>query len=374
MPKRIPFIKPQFPKAEEIIQDLELIYENNYYSNNGPVYHDFREQLEQYLGQDLHCVVVANATLGLMLSIKAVFGKPDKHKKYVAVPSFTFAAGPLAIRWCGFEPVFFDIDPRDTQPSIESFKKIDATYAKQLAGVYLINSFGIGDGRIEQWEQLLKDRKLPCVIDSAPGLGSTYKDGNPIGGRGACEVFSLHATKPFGIGEGGLITTKDRRLAARLESLKNFGFDQAKATVEDGLNAKITELDCAIGLRTLSRYDETLEDRRRTYKYYESRLKNKGIDFLPRAESAAVQFASIVVPAAKRPKVLEKLAAGEVDARTYYAPPVHVSSIFENCPRTELPSTDDISARIISLPVHPNMDTKTVDYICDIINGVMAEA
>ncbi len=238
MTSSVPFIKPKLPDPESLAKDIKRIYENNYYSNNGPVYFEFKKELESYLGQGIHAVVVSNATLGLMLAMSAIFGKATAQKKYIAVPSFTFAAGPLAIQWCGFEPIFFDVDYEDAQPSLDSFRQLAETYGDQLAGVLIINSFGIGNVNINAWESVLNNLGLPYVVDSAPGFGSTYDDDSLIGGKGACEIFSFHATKPFGIGEGGLITTKDAVLALRLESLKNFGFDEDKTTVGPGINAK----------------------------------------------------------------------------------------------------------------------------------------
>ncbi len=367
MPYKIPFIKPQFPIPEELVEDLKHIYTNNYYSNNGPIYFEFKKALEAYLGQNTKIVAVANATLGLMLAIKTSFEQPDSTKKYVAIPSFTFAAGPLAIKWCGFEPLFFDIDPNTTQPSIESFQTMLNNHSAKLAGIVLTNSFGIGNDEIEQWAQLLKSENLPFIVDSAPGFGATYPDGNFTGGKGECEIFSFHATKPFGIGEGGLITTKNTALIDTLESLKNFGFDSNKETIGLGMNAKITELDCAIGLRILSDYPERLKDRRNTYKQYESNLKSFDVAFIPRAETAAIQFASIMVAPERRPKILEDLKREGVEARTYYSPAVHTFPFFADSPRVDLPHTAEVSEKIISLPVHSQMESSIIDHICDII-------
>jgi dTDP-4-amino-4,6-dideoxygalactose transaminase len=362
---KIDFIKPKFPQPEELAEDLRRIYGNNYYSNNGPIYFEFKEKIESYLGQGIHSVIVSNATLGLMLAIQTSFG--DKKKKYVAIPSFTFAAGPLAIQWCGFEPVFFDIDETTAQPSIDSFKEVLNKYGDQLAGVFLINVFGIGMENIDEWEALLARNNLPSIIDSAPGFGSTYSDGSLLGAKGSCEIFSFHATKPFGIGEGGLITTKDKELADRLEALKNFGFDSEKKTTDLGINAKITELDCAIGLRILKKYDDTLKDRRNTYTNFADNFKGHDIGLLPRAETAAIQFATIKVDEGKRPKILSNLAKNGVEARTYYAPAVHTFPFFAGAKQVAMPQTEKLSKEVISLPVHPDMPAQTVQYISDIV-------
>lgn len=365
MTSRVPFIKPRFPDVDDVAADLRRIYANNYYSNNGPVYFEFRDAIEKYLGQDLHAVVVANATTGLQLAIEAVFGS-RRPKKYIAIPSFTFSAGPLAIKWCGFEPIFFDIDETTAQPDLASFHSVLEQFGKELAGVVLINDFGIGNPELESWEELLRERDVPIIIDSAPGFGSTYENGKLLGAGGICEVFSFHATKPFGIGEGGLITTRDAALADNLESLKNFGFNATKETDKMGMNAKITELDCAIGLRVLKKYEATLQDRRHTYGMYHAALENH-VQFLPHADSAAIQFASIIVEADKRDTIIDNLRMVGVEVRTYYAPAVHTFSFFDGAPRVSLAHTEALSQKIISLPVHPFMDKVIVNEICDVI-------
>lgn len=366
--KNIPFIKPNFPEPHYIVGDLERIYANNFYSNNGPIYFEFKDALEKYLGRGMKAVVVNNATSALLILIRAVFGSQVNNKKYIAIPSFTFAAGPLAIKWCGFEPIFFDIDAKTAQPSIASFENVLKIYEKDLAGVVLVNNFGIGNREIDKWGSLLDAHNLKYIIDSAPGFGSTYDNGEPLGGKGVGEVFSFHATKPFAIGEGGLITTRDETLASRLEELKNFGFDDHKQTIDLGINAKITELDCAIGLQVIRVYGEVLKDRRNSYNKYVDILRvNSGIEFLPNANAAAIQFATIKVPAHKRQQVLGRLREGGVDAKTYYAPAVHTFPFFKSCPSVKMPDTEEISSRVISLPVHPRMDTKDIEYICKIV-------
>lgn len=367
MRDRIPFIHPKMPSASEIKDDIERIHKNNYYSNNGPVYYEFKEALEKFLGNELHAVVISNATVGLMIALEAIFGKFKGKRKYIAIPAFTFAAGPLAIRWAGFEPYFFDVDAVSAQPSLESFREVLADVGDELAGVVLINTFGISFADFDEWEKCLENADLEYIVDSAPGFGSEYNNGKLMGGRGKTEIFSFHATKPFGIGEGGLMTTTSNELALRYESMKNFGFDATKQTVELGFNAKITELDCAIGLHILANYKETLSDRRKTYRLYEELLSNGSISYLPKAGTAAIQFASIIVPESERDVILSRLDRHNIEARTYYAPSVDTFPLFAMCRKTKLYGTEKLSKTIISLPVHPNMPRETVEYICNVI-------
>ncbi len=368
MTKKVPFIKPKLPPASLIAQDLEQINLNNYYSNNGPFYHAFKEKIEAYLGDGIHAVIVSNATAALMIAMKVVFGdKSHTRKKYIAVPSFTFAASPLAIHWRGYEPLFVDVRLGSGQPDLEKFDQLDDSVKKDIAGVVLVNNFGIGMEDLDKWSQYLNKRNIPFIIDSAPGFGSTYPDGSLLGGGGKCEIFSFHATKPFGIGEGGLLTTKDHKLAEAFERLKNFGFDDHKDIVEFGMNAKITELDCAIGLRVLENYEETLKDRRRSYRLFEKHLFTE-TSFLPRAETAAIQFATVLIEQKdKYLRVLRNLRDHGVEAKTYYAPPLHHSKLFRDSARGDMFNTDTISQQVISLPVHPDMSSGLIRDICGIV-------
>jgi dTDP-4-amino-4,6-dideoxygalactose transaminase len=369
MVSRVPFIKPHLPPPDEIADDLREIYKNNYYSNNGPVYRRFVAAMEDYLGQGLHVVAINNATTALMLVMKACYPK-DSQKKYVAVPAFTFPAGPLAIEWSGYEPIFFDVNESDAQPSIESFERLYKKYHSQMAGILLTNSFGIGNNELTEWEKTSKDKDLALIIDSAPGIGSVYPDGQLLGGGGICEIFSMHVTKPFGIGEGGLITTKDRDLAQKLESLKNFGFGTTKTATDQGLNGKITELDCAIGLRLLKSFDVTLKQRKAVHSMYEDYLEKK-VRFLPNARKAAIQFITIIVDAEVRDRVLANLEKNKIEARTYYAPPLHQHAYFKDTLKVELPETELLSRQVISLPLHGDMKPELVERICAVVKEAL---
>ncbi len=86
MPITIPFIKPKFPEPEDLMKDLKRINKNNYFSNNGPFYYEFKEALEKYLGQGITATIVSNATLGLMLAIQSCMCKPSSVKNILLYP------------------------------------------------------------------------------------------------------------------------------------------------------------------------------------------------------------------------------------------------------------------------------------------------
>ena len=169
MSQAVPFIKPEFPSVKDISQDYAAIVRNNYYTNGGPFEQELTAKIGEYVGRDVNTALVASATLGLLLAVKAAF--IDTRKKAL-VASFTFAAGPEALLWCGFQPVFMDIDDASWQPSLREATEYIGLHHSELAGVLLTNTFGVGNPEIAQWEALCERFELPLVIDSAAGFGS----------------------------------------------------------------------------------------------------------------------------------------------------------------------------------------------------------
>ena len=192
----IPFINPQFPDASLLAEDFEQIKANNWYTNFGPYEVKFKSALEAFIGQSVHASTFNNATSALLAALITIFGKGND-TKYIVVPSFTFVAGPQAIVWCGYKPLFLDIDPNTLQMDANGYNALPEAVKKQVVGVLFCNTFGVGDPNIGAWQTLCKKENLPLIIDSAAGFGSLYSDGSYIGAQGDCEIFSFHATKPI---------------------------------------------------------------------------------------------------------------------------------------------------------------------------------
>lgn len=363
----IPFIRPAFPDPALIGNDFAEIVASNWYTNFGPREREFATALGDHLGHGLTVVTFSSATTALVGALQAILGLGDRSRQ-VLVPSFTFAAGPAAIEWSGFCPLFVDIDENSLQPSILDARVAFDNAENDIAAILLCNTFGIGNAAITEWEQLAAERGVPLVIDSAAGFGSQYADGSPVGRAGDCEVFSFHATKPFAIGEGGAIATRRPDLAEKLTAFQNFGFKANVGAVMLGLNGKLQEINAAIGLRQLEGFREAVASRRATLLQYREAL-DEVARFPDGIEKSSVCFASIVLPSqTERDARLQSLADADVEARAYYAPPVHVQPQFANAPRSSsLTVTESVSNRILSLPVHPHM---AADDVARVISSV----
>lgn len=365
MPSEIPFIRPSFPGPADLADDFGEIVGANWYTNFGPKERQFARALGEYLGPDLHVATVANGTMALFAALNATVG-PGTRDRYLLMPSFTFIAVPQAAVWLGYRPWFIDIDPDTWQPSESSARAVLEQSRDRIAGILSANALGVGNPRIGAWEELAAEWDLPLILDSAAGFGSAYPDGARIGGRGACEIFSFHATKPFSIGEGGALVSRDRRLIEQTYKFQNFGFGGswgsagARECTELGINAKLQEINAAIGLRQLNGLDDRLDSRRDVLKQYRSTLTPLGLRFHPNAEASSVWCGSVCCESAEQQgAVVASLREHAIQPRDYYNPPLHLHPYFvansDWVATADLTVTEDICSRIVSLPVHDYM-------------------
>jgi dTDP-4-amino-4,6-dideoxygalactose transaminase len=368
---RIPFLSPKFPTVEEVAEDYATILERRVYSNGGPFERQLAEKLRARLGSETRVSLVANGTAGIELAIAATF---LGDRTWGLVASFTFAAGPLAIRSRGYQPAFLDIDPNSWQPDLAHCERFLESHAADTAGILLTNTFGVANSAIAAWEGLAAHHGLPLVIDSAAGFGSLYPSGECLGSRGTCEVFSLHATKTMAVGEGGAVTSRDPDLISQIDQRKNFGFDELHNATVPGTNAKLSELSAAIGLRQLTALPARLATRREIFAHYRDEFSQAGVTFQPLSELSALPFVSVALPSTTlRGMTLEALDEAGIEARAYYNPPVHLQSVFASplLASETMRHTLDLATRIISLPMSDDLTVTDVARIARVCRGVL---
>lgn len=372
MSYKIPFIRPDFPDANDIAEDYTKILASNWYTNFGPYERQFAEQIGQYIGEGYYASTVCNATAGLFAAVISKLGKGDG-SKYVIMPSFTFAAGAHTLLWCGYKPLFIDIEPDGLHMDIEEATRAvhDPNYQNQIAGILFCNAFGAGSMALDSWEKLSEENRLPLILDSAAGFGSLYDQSHKVGGRGFCEVFSFHATKPFGIGEGGAVISRDKAFIDNLHSVINFGFGEKGDSIQLGFNGKLQEINAAIGLRQLKRLPSILDQRQAVYREYQAKLNPERFDFQLNAELSSLCFATVILKdVSLRDKLLAKLDAASIQVRTYYQPSIHQQTYFKGSTcYGGLPVTERIDKSVISIPIHDHMDQNDLKLVIDTLNA-----
>ena len=310
---------------------------------------------------------VANATVALMIGVAAL--RRDELGRRVLLPSFTFPAVIEAVLWNGLEPVFLDVSPGHLHLNPDRLS--DALADRSIGTCLAIagSSFGTPPPPAVRsaWERACRDAGVPLLVDSAAGFPAVAADGVAIGAQGDAEVVSFHITKPFGIGEGGAIFSRDPRIIEHLTSLANFGFDADRSvSIPHGTNAKLDELHAAVGLAVLGEIDARIESRRASARQM---IEELGPSYVPQVghELGTYQFVSLVTPTPERRDRILRAADGVVQLRTYYEPLHRFPAFSDVTSFGDLAVTEDIGARIISLPMFDHMTDEERRVVCDVV-------
>ena len=217
---------------------------------------------------------------------------------------------------------------------------------------------------------------LPIVVDAAASFG-TIVDSHWYGeGFPGFIVYSFHATKAFGIGEGGLVYSGDADAIGRLRRAGNFGFDTSRSSIDCGLNSKMSEYTAARALATWAQFPQKVERRRTIHRAYlqgleERRLSERGWQVQRAEGDVPSQFMSILCPPDVASSAgIAKLAEAKVECRTYFNPACHQQPQFADCSREDMSVTDDLTRRILSLPLWETMPLNAVNRILDTLASV----
>ena len=368
----IPFLRPRLVRLEKYRRYVEGIDERRLYSNFGPLNAQFEKRVlhEHFAGRGA-ASTVNNATTGLMLAL-AQAKRPGG--RYAVMPSFTFAATPLAAMWAGLEPLFVDVRGDDFCLSEASLDEALRRHGEEVAAVVPYAAFG-QPMDLAPYERLMQ-RGIPVVVDAAASFGATRGGAAFAAGFPGVVVFSFHATKAFGIGEGGLVYSADAALIARLREAANFGFGPDRACLRQGLNAKLPEIAAAIGLATLDEFADVKRRRIEIHRWYEEELVRCGMPQqgwrmqLEAGEVAHQFFPLLAPPSASNVALVRALTDRGIEIRTYFHPACHAQPAFERCARLALPETEALARRILSLPLWEEMGR---EHVASVVAGLARE-
>lgn len=344
---RVPVLVPDLPRAHELLPWLQRIDDARRYANFGPLVREFESLLAQGWASGAgvpEVVTLSSGTAALELALSAMSIEAPGQ---VLMPSFTFAAtAGVAVRR-GLQPVFCDV-ATDTWQLTPHLARIHAKRHK-LALIMPVASLGCPVD-VAAWDDFVAETGIPVLIDAAAGFGN-----QGIGLR-VHVAFSFHATKPFGVGEGGALVTRDAELAARVRRLSNFGFDNHWVT-EVGTNAKLSEYAAAVGLAQLTRWPQRQARRRSLWRGYRAELgamegvrlqQGYGVHGLPAT-------LMLWLPTSAQTVALGMARMG-IQTRRWYGPPLHQHRAFAGFPcmgedgQTRLPVTEMLADCALGLP------------------------
>ena len=317
----------------------------------GPQVAAFEQLLARAIGTS-EVVAVSSGTAALHLAMLALgIGKGDE----VIVPAYTFPATANAVELCGGRAVFVDVDPETflVRPELVG----DALTGRTRA-VLAVHLFG----RPVEWEELqtVVPQDVALVEDAAGALGARYRD-TPCGALGLLACLSFHPRKIVTTGEGGAVTTDEAELADAVRRLRHHGIaagDSAEIA-QPGLNYRLADVLCALGIPQLERLESLLAARERVAGWYGERLEQ--LVGTPRAaEGDRHGWQAYVISLDRRDEALAGLRAEGIEAQIgTYA--VHRFAAYRD--RGTFPGADLAFERALALPFASSMTEEDVDRV-----------
>jgi dTDP-4-amino-4,6-dideoxygalactose transaminase len=370
----IPLVRPAPPQLSLAVDELRSLEQSGIFSNYGPVNTRFEEEmLERFFGGEGACVTVCNATIGLMLAIKEAVGDVAPGQ-FALMPAFTFAAAAHAALWCGLTPLLCDINPQTWAADPDAESDLLARYAGKVAIAMPYATFGYNID-LERYRRITSQLGVPVVVDGAASLGSFDAQGRGFGsGFAGSVVYSMHATKSFAVGEAGLIYSADKDRIARLRTMSSFGFGEPRTATMAGLNGKLSEVTALLGRLRLRDYDSITQYRAQLANRYRAMLPE--LEFQAQAPGIqAYQFVPALLPrelSGRKAAIREELASRGIATGAYFSPHLMEQPYFQKTSVAgPLPVSDDVSARMISLPLFDTMTYQEVSQVVEGLRSVM---
>jgi len=347
----LPVLIPQVPKPSEWLGLLDESYKSNTFTNSGPLAVAAEKILNEYLGSNVESMVCSSNTSGLIASLLAL----DLQGKKVIVSNNTFVATLNAIISAGCIPIIADVNPLTWEIDISNITAIIEN--NEVAGLVFTRVHGFR----RDLTSLLKfcaESSISVLIDAAaafPATPNEYK--TPIN---YLEVFSFHATKPLGIGEGGAVIGS-KVLISDVKRASNFGLTKPSSTFGDGINAKLDEFASARLIAGIANFPKLAE--RRVHFVEELKLileRSTSIEIPTNTGNTSWPFLPIRLASEKDLINFKDELGAVLQTRRYYYPSlargyVGRSSTFKT---SDLSVSEEITTTTLCLPVIPTISPR----------------
>jgi len=310
-----------------------------------------------------YVVAVNSGTAALQAALYALDIKKGDE---VLVPSFTFVATANSVVSTGAKPVFVDIlkenytmDPDDLQ------KKI----TKRTRAIMPVHLYG-NVAYIDRILEIAKKHNLPVIEDSAQSLGSTYK-GKHAGTFSDLGCWSMYPAKVMTSGEGGFIGTNNKKLRDKLLMIRNHGMVHGYDTKIFGLNLRLPEISAAIATIQMKKLPDFLKTRQKNANLLSKLISDLNIILPHQRKNENVNWYLYTIATSKRDKILQKLNEKGIGAASYYPTPVHKTPFYQQ--KIKLPITEWASSHTLSLPIHPKVTSKNIEFIAQSLRDIVNE-
>jgi dTDP-4-amino-4,6-dideoxygalactose transaminase len=349
--------KTFLPPFDEYTTILRRAWDKAWITNNGELVQELEVKLKDYLSAKelFYC---ANGTVVLQIALKAL----NITKEVITTP-FSYVATANAVLWEGCKPIFVDINP-DTF-CIDA-NKIESALTEDTQAILATHVYGLPCD-VEAIEAIAKRNNLKVIYDGAHAFGSKYKERSLLN-YGDISTCSFHATKLFHTVEGGCIIPNNEELARKIFLYRSFGHigDEYYSM---GINGKNSEFHAAMGLAILPKVQYIIQERKKIFDIYDSLLQS----FIKRPGHLQADFEYnyayypiLLEDETSLLKVKKALEEEQINVRRYFYPSLNLLSHLSK-PLFQCPISEDISSRVICLPLYVGLGESEIAHICRII-------
>ena len=330
--------------------------------NGGKNVQEFERMVKNFV-KSRYAVAVNSGTAALQA---ALYSLGIKKGDEVIVPSFSFVASANAIASIGARPVFADILQENFTIDPESVRKKITKRTKAIMPVHLYGHAAF----LDEIGEIARKNRLAVVEDAAQSLGTTLNKKH-TGTFFDLGCYSLYPGKVITSGEGGVVVTNNKKLYDKLLMIRNHGMVKGYDSKIFGLNLRLPEISAAIAKVQIKRLAKFIDIRRKNAKQLSELLSDLDLQIPTERKDEKRNYSLYTIATKKRNAILDRLHAKGIGATAYYRIPIHKIPIYKTS--YSLPITEWASKNVLSLPVHPRVSSKNIEFIGktirEIVNG-----
>ena len=352
-------IKPEIDAAiQDVLNSGKFIL--------GPHVKAFEQEIANYLGVK-HAIGLASGTDALIIALRAADVGPGDE---VIVPAYTFFATAGAVLNIGATPVFVDVNP---ETYLMDYTQLNEAYSKDTKAIIPVHLYGQAVD-MDDVLAFAQDHNLVVIEDNAQAFGAEYK-GRKTGSIGDFGCLSFFPSKNLGgYGDGGMLVTNDDELARKARMLRTHGWQKKYFPEILGYNSRLDEMQAAILQVKLKYVDQWNEQRRQVASWYDSELKEIGIQPPVVAPNRVHVFHLYMVRFQQRDQVQQALKAAGIASDIYYPQPLHQCKPCHGLPipQNGLSVSEQASKELLALPLYSELTRDQEKFVVSTIKKVLA--